>query len=340
MLFNSWFYLIGGFFPFPGARLVLWIMFFNLSAVTLFRFSYNWKKLGVLVLHLGMILLVVSSGVTFHFAQESQMTLKEGETSNVTADYHNWELAVWNRSASGDTVWKSVEAVDVDKGVEGSVLLFEDKSISVFVNRYFVNAQGLVGVGKKRNFINASNIRSLVPVAPSIEPAENFAGIEFVATYKGDSESEKKILLYGAESKPTPIVWEGTAYYFDLRRIRYPIPITIGLNDFVKKDHPGTQIPSSFESFITVTLPRLARDVVVSMNKPFRHLDYTFFQASFAQENNEEYSTFAVVKNPGRVLPYIACLIIGLGMLLHFCIMLVRYALKQSALFSKEEKNA
>ena len=39
--FYSWYFLVGGFLPLPGAQLVLWVLFFNLIASMLFRVTYS-----------------------------------------------------------------------------------------------------------------------------------------------------------------------------------------------------------------------------------------------------------------------------------------------------------
>ena len=57
------------------------------------------------------------------------------------------------------------------------------------------------------------------------------------------------------------------------------------------------------------------------MNNPLRYKDYTVYQASYDSDTmGRQYSTLAVVKNYARVLPYIACLAVFLGLALHFLI--------------------
>jgi hypothetical protein len=61
------------------------------------------------------------------------------------------------------------------------------------------------------------------------------------------------------------------------------------------------------------------------MNNPLRYQGYTFFQASFSIDTDGERSTFAVVTNPGRLLPYISSLMVFGGMLLHFVLHFLGY---------------
>ncbi|PIW58276.1 MAG: hypothetical protein COW13_05305, partial [Candidatus Omnitrophica bacterium CG12_big_fil_rev_8_21_14_0_65_50_5] len=99
--FFSWIFLAGGFFPLPGAQLTLWVLFINLVSVTLTRFVFRWSKIGILIIHLGLLSYFVSAFVIFVSTQESQVTLLEGEAANVSTAYHDWELAFWPADLSG-----------------------------------------------------------------------------------------------------------------------------------------------------------------------------------------------------------------------------------------------
>jgi len=87
--FNSFFFLAGGFIPFPGAQLVLWVLFVNLisSLVLTFRKYTQWANIGLLIIHLGLILYFAAAFMIFHFAQESSVRLAEGEETNISVSY-------------------------------------------------------------------------------------------------------------------------------------------------------------------------------------------------------------------------------------------------------------
>ena len=57
------------------------------------------------------------------------------------------------------------------------------------------------------------------------------------------------------------------------------------------------------------------------MNAPFRHYNYTFYQASFIEQNNIETTVLATVQNYGRTFPYISSIIMCIGILMHMLIM-------------------
>ena len=59
------------------------------------------------------------------------------------------------------------------------------------------------------------------------------------------------------------------------------------------------------------------RDILIKMNEPLRYKGYTFYQASFIEGKLKDTSVLAVVKNYGRLFPYISSIIMCFGLLVH-----------------------
>ena len=66
------------------------------------------------------------------------------------------------------------------------------------------------------------------------------------------------------------------------------------------------------------------------MNHPLRPHGKTYFQASFAPENDRA-TVLQVVRNPGWVTPYISCALVGLGLLIQFLTHLFSFNRKRKA---------
>src|SRR5262249_51249037 len=71
------------------------------------------------------------------------------------------------------------------------------------------------------------------------------------------------------------------------------------------------------------------REVLIYMNHPLRYNGDTFFQADFLK-NGQTGTVLQVVRNPGWTMPYISCVMVALGMMIHFGITLVNFLQKQS----------
>ena len=194
--FESFFTLAGGFVPLPGAQLVLWVLFANLVASTIYRFAYKLKRIGILIIHGGLFALFFGMFFTQYFAQESFLSLLEGGGGNVTTDYFDWEVAVWD--PAGET--RRVTAVDATELAAGNTVSIARYGLELRPQRYFVNAQAFSRAGgAPSRWINGSGIGSLEKARVSPDPQENFPGVLLTAAHRGGSAD---VLLYGADVAP------------------------------------------------------------------------------------------------------------------------------------------
>jgi hypothetical protein len=180
-----------------------------------------------------------------------------------------------------------------------------------------------MATGGMMPYLNASRIASMEPRRLEKEAPQNAPGV--IATLHVDDTDDRDILLYGLERNPLAITMGGQRVFLQLRRRNYPLDFSITLHDFIRTLHPGTEVAKSFESEVELNDGASSRPVKIWMNNPLRYQGYTFFQASFSIDTDGERSTFAVVTNPGRLLPYISSLMVFGGMLLHFVLHFLGY---------------
>jgi len=316
--FNSWMFIFWGFVPFPGARLVLWVLFINLVCVSLVRFVYRWSKLGIIVIHIGLLLFFVAAFVTFHCTVESNITFMEGEGSNVSKAYHQWELSLWTQQEDK----KQVIAFDADHLRRGQELNFGNYGFKAMIHSYCRNCEAYGESDRIQGemVFNVSGIQSLNPISLDKEPQKNYPGVTL--RLEGPDQGPLNILLFGGESKPLKILKDGTIYFMQLRLRGSPLPFLIRLKDFKMEKHPRTEIARSYESLVEVISGGVSREVLISMNEPMRYKNFTLYQASYAIDQfGREFSTLAVVKNSGRLLPYIATFTTVAGLLIHLLMM-------------------
>ena len=324
--FYSWSILLFNFLPVPGVQLIMWVLFINLALVALLRFEYTWSRAGLLMTHLGLMSFLVAAFATFKLCEEYHLTLLEQESSNVASAYHDWELSVWKESK--DNTSREVTAYDSRNFHSEQILNFAEAGFSLVVKDYFSNCNAYTSSGaggaQKLALISASGIQSLRKMTLQKEPEKNIPGGIFFLKRAEDVDS--LVLLYGAETIPTPIKVGQETYFLRLRLKRIAMPFSIKLLDFRMELHPATEMARSYESEVEVQTPEMTRRTVISMNNPLRHKDYTFYQASYSIDSQgREASTIAVVKNSAQLLPYIASTLTFLGLLIHFGIMFVKY---------------
>jgi cytochrome c biogenesis protein ResB len=119
-------------------------------------------------------------------------------------------------------------------------------------------------------------------------------------------------------------------YALVMRPHRSYKPFVLTLLSFDHDRYAGTDIPKNFSSQVRLAdLERNEhRDIRISMNNPLRYRGYTFYQAGF--DNNDKTSILQVVKNPAMLLPYIACGLVSLGLLLQFSMHLFGFVRKRA----------
>src|SRR5207244_9496196 len=83
-----------GSFPFPGGWLIGGLLLANLLAAHAVRFKLNWKRSGIMVLHGGLIILMLSELVTGLFAIEGNMTIEQHGSANYIEEPRVGELAI------------------------------------------------------------------------------------------------------------------------------------------------------------------------------------------------------------------------------------------------------
>ena len=131
-------------------------------------------------------------------------------------------------------------------------------------------------------------------------------------------------LVSNALGEPQRFVHEGRTYALSMRARREYLPYAITLKKFTHETYPGSDIPKSFSSLVHLADPAHGeeRDVLIFMNQPLRYAGRTFYQASFGE--GDTLSVLQVVKNPGWVLPYVSCVLVALGLVVHFAFSLGR----------------
>jgi len=122
---------------------------------------------------------------------------------------------------------------------------------------------------------------------------------------------------------------DGKTYKIALRFKREYKPYKFELIEATHETFTGTNIPKNFASKIRLIDPERGedREVLIYMNHPLRHRGETFYQYQMAA--GEGRTVLQVVRNPAWGGPYISCIMVAVGMTMHFGITLTRFLKKQ-----------
>ncbi len=311
---------------FPGGLTLGVAMFVNLIAAHAVRFKFKKNRIGIILTHFGVILLLVGEFVTGFAAEEGNMTIREGETVNFVEDIRTAELAITDQSDPEEDLVVVIPQRELSR--EGLVttgwLPFR-----IEVTEWIGNSQvfGPNQAPPERVGLADSGAASQL-VAIEIPQANGVDGanVDVPSVYATLFQGERRIGSYLFSvflNQPQLVEIDGRDYWIELRFKRTYKDYELRLIDFKHDLFTGTQMARNYSSQVQLTDSgrNVDREVLIYMNHPLRHAGETFYQSSFLE--NDAGTVLQVVKNPGWLIPYLSCTIVTLGMLIHFGIRMV-----------------
>jgi hypothetical protein len=308
---------------FPGGATVGFVLGFNLIASQLRGLARTWAKLGLWLVHIGLILLVAAEFISAAFQVDARLTIEEGQTVDYIERPTQFELSILDTT---DPKLDDVYGVPEPLLKDGGTIAIPGTPIALRVHGYFKNtdlarrepkdppSMATMGVGTD------VTVKEAPPVTADDERNRPVAYVEPLAGTK----SYGTWLVAAGMGAPQSFIHEGHTYQLSMRPRREYLPYKLTLKKFSHDVYAGTDIPKNFSSLVHL-VDRGAgeeRDVLIFMNQPLRYAGRTFYQASFGK--NDTLSVLQVVENPGWLLPYISCSLVTLGLLIHFAMSLRR----------------
>lgn len=312
--------------PLPGANLVLSLLALNLVVGGVVRIRKSLDTAGILVVHAGILLLLGAGLVKHHASDDGRVTLREGERARYFESDFRWELVVREQLGDGTAREHVVPFDALERARDDAPVAVDADGLPFALGVRAALANSRPGGASDGNV--GARLAS-VPRDP--DAARNIPGAQFVLR-GGHGVAPLEGAVWGAQSAPWTATAAGRRFEIDLRRERHPLPFELALVDFRKEDHPRSNMPRSFESDVLVDGER---KVTISMNEPLRSGGVVVYQASWGPQDAGPgavlFSTFAVVRNPADSLPLAACVVIAVGLVLHFVRRLVRHVRLQRA---------
>jgi hypothetical protein len=311
---------------FPGGHLIGAVLLLNLIAAHARRFHCAWRKLGIQLIHAGLILMLAGGLFTDLFAIESYMQLAPGQTKGYSEDRRAMELAVSDiTDPATDQFTVIPEALlKRDARIRHASLPFTIEVRDYFQNSRLHTLRGRAGVASR----GVGRQISVDPLPRGTGVNERDVASALVEILPGTAKpaSLGTWLLSDALGEEQTFSCAGRNWKLALRPARYYQPFSITLQKFSHDLYPGTQIPKNFSSRVTLQDPEraLQRDVLIYMNHPLRYRGQTFYQAGF--QEGDTATILQVVRNPSFLAPYLACVIVALGLVVQFGYHLVGFS--------------
>jgi hypothetical protein len=315
---------------FPGGALVGLVLLVNLVAAQGKRLERTWKKSGIWIAHVGLVLLVSGEFITGVFQRETQLAVEEGQTVNYVEAPREMELAVIDAT---DPAYDDVFSIPVSTLARRDAIAIPGTPVVVNVKAYARNAQLRNRAPQDPPALASQGVGVGVafdPLPPVSRDEEINTTVAVVEPVVG-GVSQGAWLVSNVLGAPQGFMAGGRSYRLELRHRREYLPYAVTLKDFRHDVYAGTDIPKNFSSLVRITNPSHAeaRDVLIYMNQPLRYEGKAFYQSSFGK--NDTLSILQVVENPGWLLPYVSTVLVMVGLGIQFGITLRRSMRRRAA---------
>jgi hypothetical protein len=214
----------------------------------------------------------------------------------------------------------------------GKNIVYFNKNTKEWVNKTFSEKEtslGLPWMGAEISLIKNEN--KLIPFNFPVEvlPIQKRGQL-----IKGEIKAVQ-IEIYGKDYwvtnfSPLALKINNEEVYLNLEKEKVVLPFEVSLTEFKMERDPGTNNPASYESFVKIFKDGYMSNAHIFMNNPMKLDGFTFYQASYSDNNDGTYnSTLTVNVDQGRSFKYLGSLMLVLGSIWHF--KLNKYKNKEAA---------
>lgn len=314
---------------FPGGYLVGGVLLANLLAAHYKRFTFSRKKIGIFMIHGGIIILLLGQLFTQIFQVESQMRLVEGSGSNFSVSGRSSELAVIDASPEN---FDRVVVFPEHHLKSSGELNHPELPFTIAVKEYFANSSPTNSPPENAQLTSTTkngvgkNVRLLrEPVTVRMDMRNMPAAVVQLKTRDDGAELGSWLVSSWLDEQVLDV--DGKPFRIALRPTRHYKPFEIKLLDFSHDKYQGTEIAKNFSSRIRLVRPETGedREALIYMNHPLRYWGETYYQGSF-DPRDDRVSILQVVRNPAWITPYLGCIVVGAGLIVQFMSHFVGFA--------------
>ncbi|MEI9961533.1 MAG: cytochrome c biogenesis protein ResB [Limisphaerales bacterium] len=351
----------------PGGYLIGTLMLANLIAAHIYRFQLSAKKIGIQLIHAGVIILLVGQLATDMLSHETQMRFTEGETKSYSESPRNYELIF-----SSDDGANSEQVVSIPEKLlaRGGEMKIDNLPFTIRVKKFWKNSEPSFrapmmqngpplttnGIAVSFDFRPLAETKTMddknVPTALiEIIGVNGSLGDWMISGWASDEAMIRALQLNYSQqmgtqmaenitshlTAPQFVSADGKLFKFTLRPTRIYHPFSLTLLQATHSVYPGTDIPKDFRSRVRLQNLQTGenREVEIYMNSPLRYAGLTFYQYQMdageatQQTGRAPSSVLQVVRNPGWITPYLGCILVAAGLVTQFMFHLIGFISKR-----------
>ncbi|MEO0475197.1 MAG: cytochrome c biogenesis protein ResB [Planctomycetota bacterium] len=297
-------------------------------------FIFGNRKAGIVLVHGGLILMLVGEYITGVGATEGQMWVSEKGAENTIIDIREVEIAFV--AETGETTREHIvvpQPLIEDSDLNDTRIKNDMLPLTIRVDKFMENSDLTFSVDR----LDPTQVDYQAEQIPAVTGTEQRADrpSAMVTLYNGDDRVGQYLISTWEYIRPIAVEVDGRLWNVSLRFKETHLPYTIQLVDFRHDKFTGTTTPMNYSSTLRVETPDVgeSRDAFIKMNQPLRYDGKAFFQSGFFQQplNRNLGTIMQVADNPGAWVPYLSCVIVTVGLCMHFVVSLIRYGRRANA---------
>jgi ABC-type transport system involved in cytochrome c biogenesis permease subunit len=306
---------------------------------------------GNVLIHFGVGLLMLGQFIFGDAQREERMSIVEGQQTSVVSEIDSVELVVIDRSGDdGDRVVAFNQHMLRDSASSGRELTADGLPFSIRIDKWMENSTFRSRAEPPKPDSPEAKMKGLVqeydaqevPKAGGATSESNISSAYYTVFNKADKSEMGSYLasqwlsdeLVIGRKQFEKIEAASKTYEIGIQFRRNYKDYTVTLDDVVLEQYTNTAIPKDYSSYITIKDKdgNVLQDGRVWMNSPLRFRGETFYQSSYTPSGESRYGTeqtvLQVVTNAGWLIPYVSCVLVGIGMLFHFSGTFARFAMR------------
>lgn len=321
----------------PGGYTLMAILFVNMLLGGLIRIRKSPRTIGIVISHFAILFMIAAGAVTYHFSKEGILNLAEGQTNDEFQSFHERVIEIEQVKPEGEkrtalVIDQSLYSDLENEADHGKARTFTHESLpfDLTITNWKPHAEPKRVTDVSRgDAVDGYFIQTLSRIDPKTHQlmADEALSQACIAVVKDKKTgAEQRGILWEFSAAPWTATVNGEKYLINLARRSYRLPFAIRLDHTEQEKHPGTERARRFTSNVTKLHGDHEEKRVVTMNEPVRGEGFAIFQSNFddGSGGGGKRSGFQVVENPSDHWPLISCIIVSLGLLIHFMMMLSR----------------
>lgn len=320
----------------PGGYTLMAVLFVNMLLGGIIRIRKSPKTIGVIISHFAILFMIAAGAVSYHFAVEGNMSLREGETSDEFLSFHDRVIEI-EKVQTDEKARRSALVIDESQYTDlsagkGRTFTHDSLPFELMITNWKKHAQPKPDrEGSRSDAIDGYFIQevSTLDESGAALPDEQLASACVAIVKDKKTGAEQKGILWEFAAAPWTVTAGQDKYLISLVHRAYKLPFAVKLDKTEEEKHPGMRMARRFTSWVTKLENGREEKRVITMNEPVRSEGYAVFQSTFSSGEREgtgvKSSGFMIVENPSDHWPLISCIIVAEGLLLHFLMMLARF---------------